>query len=209
MTSFIAKHKFHWTCKDFLKSVTSGTLLFFLSLVVNYAAGVYATARMSNSVNDIVLSNIRVFDVDGIFVYGVFLFILFVACLLIYEPKNIPFVVKSLALFILIRSFFIMMTHLGPYPTHVSINSDVLSKFSPGGDFFFSGHTGIPFLMALIYWENKSLRYIFIAIAILFGVVALMGHLHYTIDVLSAFFITYTIYRLAEIFFPKDKKMFM
>jgi hypothetical protein len=42
---------------------------------------------------------------------------------------------------------------------------------------------------------------------LVFGVVVLLGHLHYSIDVLSAFFISYGIYRIAEIIFHKDKML--
>ena len=77
-----------------------------------------------------------------------------------------------------------------------------------GGDYFFSGHTGLPFLLTLLFWDNVFLRVLFFVSSIFFGVVVLLGHLHYSIDVLSAFFITYTIYHLSEAFFPKDKKMF-
>ena len=35
-----------------------------------------------------------------------------------------------------------------------------------------------------------------------------MAHFHYSIDVLSAFFITYTIYHLARFFFEKDYLLF-
>jgi hypothetical protein len=42
----------------------------------------------------------------------------------------------------------------------------------------------------------------------MFGIVVLLGHLHYSIDVLSAFFITYSIYHICELFFKTDKKIF-
>ncbi len=83
-----------------------------------------------------------------------------------------------------------------------------MSKFAFGGDLFFSGHTGLPFLMALVFWKKPILRYFFIASAIGFGAVVLLTHLHYSIDVLSAFFITYTIFHIAEFLFRKDRKLF-
>lgn len=183
-------------------------LLLLLSLVVNYYAGTYATERASNSVTDIILSNIPVFDLDGIFVYGIVVFWAFVALLCITEPKRLPFIFKSTALFTFIRSIFISLTHLGPFPNSAPIYSNLISRFSFGGDLFFSGHTGLPFLMALIFWENKLLRNIFLSVSVGFGVVVLLAHLHYSIDVLSAFFITYSIFRLAEIFFKKDQQLF-
>ena len=121
------------------------------------------------------------------------------------------FVAKSIALFIIIRAGFVTLTHIGPFPTEVPINysSDWIWWVSQGGDLFFSAHTGLPYLMALVFGVlNKWYFYIFTAVAAFFGVVVLLGHLHYSIDVLSAFFISYGIYKLSEVFFKKDKALF-
>ena len=83
-----------------------------------------------------------------------------------------------------------------------------MEKFAFGGDLFFSGHTGLPFLMALIFWDNKYLRWIFILTSVMFATVVLLAHLHYSIDVLSAFFITYTIFHIALFLFKKDRRLF-
>jgi membrane-associated phospholipid phosphatase len=84
----------------------------------------------------------------------------------------------------------------------------IVGKFSFGADLFFSGHTGLPFLMALIFWKNKLLRYSFLFLSVFFGLIVLLGHIHYSIDVLSAFFITYTIWHVSEKLFPKDLQIF-
>ena len=195
--------------RQFVFSAILAIVVLLLSTLVNYAAGTYATEMVSNSVTDVVLSNTRVFDVDLFFVYGSGLLGVFIAFLLLIEPKRIPFTLHALTLFILIRSIFISLTHIAPYPSQATLDlGRVANKFIFGGDLFFSGHTGIPFLMALIFWQNRTLRYIFIAWSVAFGITVLLGHLHYTIDVLSAFFITYTIFHLAEIFFKKERAVF-
>ncbi|HBB03313.1 TPA: hypothetical protein DCZ39_00140 [Patescibacteria group bacterium] len=66
----------------------------------------------------------------------------------------------------------------------------------------------MPFLMALIFWKNKLMRYAFILAAMSFGIIVLLGHLHYSIDVLAAFFITYTINHFNELLRKKDKVHF-
>lgn len=208
MNSLIQKHKFHWKNKKFSISSFFALFLLIISFIINYYAGQYATNSASNSVTDIILSNTRVYDLDWIFVYGSILFWAFVGLLCITEPKRIPFTVKSIALFVFIRSIFISLTHIGPFPTMVIIDSNLLKNFTFGADLFFSGHTGFPFLMALIFWENTYLRVLFILSAIMFGIVVLLAHLHYSIDVLSAFFITYTIYHMCVALWKKDKVFF-
>lgn len=208
MKKLIHTYKHHFSDRGFLISIGLAFVFLMVSLFINFYAGIYATKSASNSVTDVILSNVRVFDIDDIFVYGSLALWIFVGFLGLIEPKRFPFTIKSLALFVLIRSVFISLTHIGPFPTSVAITSDILKNFTFGADLFFSGHTGSPFLMALIFWDDIYLRFIFIASAIIFGVVVLMGHLHYSIDVLSAFFITYAIYRIAEIVFKNDKKIF-
>ena len=198
-----------WESPIFRFSTAISLIALFISGFINYYAGTYATEQASNFVTDIILSNTPVFNVDDVFVYGSFVLSVFVLALLVIHPKKIPFTLLSLSLFVFTRSIFISLTHLGPFPLHAALDlGNIANKFIFGGDLFFSGHTGIPFLMALIFWNEKYLRYIFIGWSIVFGVTALMGHLHYTIDVISAFFITYTIFHIAEIIFKKERELF-
>jgi len=85
---------------------------------------------------------------------------------------------------------------------------DLLIRLNVGSDMFFSGHTGMPFLLALMFWEDKLARYISLTASCIFGAAVLFGHLHYSIDVFAAFFITYTIFQIAQKFFPEDYRLF-
>lgn len=191
--------------KEIAFSIVVGVILFVVSLFINYWAGTYASLRASNMVNDIILDNIPTLDVDGIFVYGIAAFFIFVFWLMIQSPRRAPFMLKSLSVFIIIRSFFVILTHIGPVPPATAETfGAIVNKFTFTGDLFFSGHTGLPFLMALVFWNNKILRVIFLTLSIFFGVVVLLGHLHYSIDVFAAFFITYGIFHIAVRLFKKD-----
>lgn len=199
----------HFKNSRFIWSFVLSFVLLIIALIINFYAGAYATKSASNAVTDIILSNIRVYDVDTIFVYGPWIFWLLVALFLVFKPYRIPFTVKSIALFVIIRSVFISLTHIGPFPTQAVVSSTrLITDFTSGGDLFFSAHTGLPFLMALIFWDHKILRWFFVATSIFFGIVVLLGHLHYTIDVLSAFFITYSIYHIAKVVFRRDNEFF-
>ncbi|MFH0804091.1 MAG: phosphatase PAP2-related protein [Candidatus Zambryskibacteria bacterium] len=205
MEQIKTRYRNYFKDKNFLLSLLVSFLILALALVANYYAGIYVTEKASNPVTDIILDNIRVFDVDAVFIYGPLFVWFLVILILTVHPQRIPFLVKSTGLFYLIRSLFISLTHIGPFPSHIAIQSTGLFGYlGSGADLFFSGHTGFPFLLALIFWENKFFRVLFIISSIVFGIVVLLGHLHYSIDVLSAFFITYGIYHIALRIFRKD-----
>lgn len=210
MKRWLIKYKPYIKNKQFLISAGVAFLFFIAGVVITYFAIVYSTEKASNSVTDIILSNIRVFDVDGIFLFGPVIFWIMIGVYIIFfEPKKIPFTLKSIAVFLFIRSAFISLTHIGPFPTHLQINgSGILGVFTTGNDLFFSSHTGLPFLMALVFWDNKYLRYFSLLASLVFGAVVLMSHLHYSIDVFAAFFITYAIFHIAEKLFKKDRQFF-
>ncbi|MDD5489366.1 MAG: phosphatase PAP2-related protein [Candidatus Moranbacteria bacterium] len=205
MMETLSKHKSCWSQKSYRRNVLLGFLFLAASLVINGFADIYTTHRASNPVTDVILDNIPTFNVNFIFYQGFAIFWLFVILLQIREPKGLPFMLKSIALFILIRSFFISLTHLAIPLDHSYLHPARLYKrFTAQDDLFFSSHTGLPFLMSLIYWEDKRLRKIFLAATLFFGATVLLGHLHYSIDVFSAFFITYGIFHIARTFFAKD-----
>ncbi len=210
MPDFFNKHRLVWNKREFIASALLGVLILFLSLVLNFFAGTYASANASQPVNDVILDNLPVINVDIIFIEGFAIFVVFIFVLLMYEPKSIPFVCKSLALFIIIRAFFMSLTQIGPFPERSPLEAGPISDLlNFTGDLFFSGHTGAPFLMALIFWNLKYVRLAFLIISALFGVTVLLGHWHYSIDVFAAFFITYTIFHLARNIFKSDYKMLL
>ena len=211
MKRYYTLYKEYFSNKRFVASVVLSFLLLFVGLIINYYAGTYATLSASNHVSDIILDNIPVFHLENSFMYGPVVLWFFVIILCLRDPKKIPFVLKSIALFILVRSIFITLTHIGPFPDRMVITdpSVFMRDFTFGGDLFFSGHTGIPFLLALVFSRNKKLRILFFLTSLFFGVVVLLAHVHYTIDVLSAFFITYTIYKISCFLFKEDERLFV
>lgn len=209
LNTLIKSYTTHFKQREFLLSFLASLVMIFIALVVNFYAGTYATSNASNSVTDIILTNINAFAVNDLFVEGTFYFFLFSILICLLYIRRFPFIFKSISLFIIVRAFFINLTHIGPSPSQILISpADILSKFSFAGDLFFSGHTGIPFLLALIFWDIKPLRFIFLGSSIFFAVIVLLGHIHYSIDVFSAFFITYTIYHISKILFKKDLNLF-
>ena len=189
----------------YAKALAWAMALFCISITFNYYSGMFADKMVSGYVEDIFLSNVPLVDTSLFFVYGPVLFWSFICIVSLYHARRIPFLLKTISLFVVVRAIFVCLTHLGPYPTQALFEGqNIISQFSMSNDFFFSGHTGLPYLMAYVFWDVKIVRYICIFSAVFFGFVVLLGHFHYTIDVVGAFFITASIYRIAEKFFAKD-----
>jgi len=203
-----SKHRILWKNNFFITSTILGLLFFASSLIVNSYALNYATIKADNATTDILLDNIPVVNTDIIFSEGALLFTALIILLCIFKPQIIPFIIKSVALFILIRSIFLTMTHLSPFPDHISTDFNILNSVSSGADLFFSGHVGMPFLFALMFWKERYLKYFFLFSTVVACFAVILGHLHYTIDVFSAFFITYGIYHISMRVFKKDYTLF-
>lgn len=202
--SYKQQFKNHFTNRQFLRALVVALSLFGFALIINYYASLYTIREASDSVTDIILSNTPVYNVDDAFVYGTYVLVFSILFLIFYRLPSFPFTVEAISLFVVVRSVFITLTHIAPFPTQVAIDSDIMTRVSFGSDLFFSGHTGLPFLIALVYWDVPLVRYYFLALSGFLGTVMLLGHLHYTIDVASAFFITYAIYHVARQLFVRD-----
>lgn len=210
MKKIIQKHRELWFQGQFFLSAGLGFLWLGLSLVINYFAGAYATSRAGNAVTDLFLDNLPVWNVGPFFVDGAILVIAVALAIMVLEPRRIPFTFKSIALFIVIRSFFIALTHIGPSPEETLIDMGrVLTSLRLEDGLFFSGHTGMPFLLALMFWRNIYYRIFFLASSVFFAVITLLGHIHYSIDVFAAFFISYGIFHIARKFFKRDYGLFL
>lgn len=181
------------------------------SVLLTFFARSYAGDYSGYVVPDILLDNLPIWNVGFLFFQGAMIFCLLLALFLLHEPKFLPFTLEATSLFFLVRSFFMVMTHLSPPSTvyynfiqHEHHRREILFSMSSGSDLFFSGHAGFPFLLALIFWKNPTLRYLFLAISLVGSVMVIMGHLHYTIDVFSAYFIAFGVLEISKFLFSKE-----
>lgn len=186
-----------------------------LSLFAEYIATMYEIVYLARPtsvfVGDLILDNIPVIDLSLLIIDGAVIFIVLLSVFLYMRPRYVPFTVKALALFILTRAFFTSLTHMGIYPESITPGVGIFDSLyvylNLQSGFFFSGHTGMPFLLAVIFWRERNTRAFFLFLSFVSGVAVLFAHVHYSIDVLAAPFMAFGIYHLAARFFPRDHSL--
>jgi len=195
-----------------LTSLLGAFALLGASYVVEHFANIYAfdysQRPTSNYVGDLVLDNIPVVDLSFIIIEVALISIVLVTMFVISKPRYLLFTLKAVALFIIIRAIFISLTHVGIHPDNIAPGLGFFDSIYTYLNFqtglFFSGHTGMPFLVALIFWGNKRVRYVLLSLSFIFAVAVLLAHIHYSIDVLAAPFMAYCIFKIAQYLFPRD-----
>lgn len=199
-----------------LYSLVATFFLLGIAYVLEYFAHLYeleySLRPTSVYVGDIILDNIPTVDLNLIVIEGALLSIVFGTLFVIFfRPRYILFTLKTIAFFIAIRAFFISLTHIGIHPgvihPDVGFFSSIYTYLNFQIGFFFSGHTGMPFIMALIFWREFPVRVVFLSLSFIFAVAVLLAHTHYSIDVFAAPFMAYGIFEIVRYLFPRDYEL--
>ncbi|MDA1060694.1 MAG: phosphatase PAP2-related protein [bacterium] len=202
----------HWKVllKDpaYFASLLIGMSLLIAAYIVNFWASTYNDTQIYISVGDLIIDNIPVVNLHFLFTWGMYLLMVGIfAYPILFKPEIAPFCMKTFALLIFLRCGFILLTNIGPpagfYYDGNYVGGNILSDFLFRNDLFFSGHTAYPFLAFLLFKETKILKWFFLGGSIIMAVTVLFMHVHYSIDVFAAFFITYGIYSLSDKIFNK------
>lgn len=211
-TNYFVK-KFH----EWVREIFEYKYLILISLIIilvatfiDYLAGVYVSERATvNVVQDLILDHFGPYDLSFIFVWGflILVFTLF-AYASFFDVKKLHKVIAQFSFLIIIRSIFIILTHLKT-PTDAIAGKFpwILHNLRFENDMFFSGHVAIPFLGFLLFKGNK-IRYFFLIGSIIMAITVLAMHQHYSIDVFAAFFIVYGSYKIGEKLFEKVERIF-
>jgi len=195
--------------QDLLKHKFLILLSIIILVLANYAsyfASMHVDKVNAISVPDLILDHIPIINLEFIFIYGIFLVVVAIIIYsIIFNAKNLHCIIFQFSLLILMRSFFIVLTHLA-VPTGAVLVDDAPSFLSAlyfKNDLFFSGHTAIPFMAFLLFRKNNSnfsrkIAMFFLAMSFVLAATVLLMHVHYSIDVFAAFFITYGTFHIGE-----------
>jgi hypothetical protein len=188
-----------WENRQFRIKLVSGFIIFFgILLFLPYFFSVIEK-RQGILLNDWVLNWIPAWDVS----VPTFIIIWSMSTwLLIRSVQDPSLMLRSLCSIIILfslRMITIMLFPLDP-PLGLIPLKDPVSSIVYGGthvfitkDLFFSGHTSVQFLIFLTL-RNKTEKRIALCATIAVGVLVLVQHVHYTIDVLAAIPICWLVY---------------
>jgi PAP2 superfamily C-terminal len=153
--------------------------------------------------NDWMLRNIGPVDVSVpvfIVIWGTTLFFLF-RC--ISKPSLFINAIYCLVLLSLLRMLAIYLVPLNPPESLIPLK-DPLTSLTYGGknvfftkDLFFSGHTSNILMLGLCF-EKKTDRWLGIIASLTVGMLVLLQHVHYSIDVIAALLFTVIIVRIGK-----------
>lgn len=192
-----------WSRQTFKLKIVIGTLLLLIILTSFPKFFAIIELRKGIQMNDWILDKIPAYDVS----IPIFIIIWSTAAFLIYKLIQSPTLYVQFLLSFLIlcitRVMSISIVALEP-PIGLIELQDPLSSMFYGGtnvfikkDLFYSGHTATQFLMFLTL-KGKTEKIITGITTILISILVLVQHVHYTVDVVAAYFFTYLIYLIGK-----------
>jgi membrane-associated phospholipid phosphatase len=150
--------------------------------------------------NDWVLNGLPAYDMSTPIFYVIWLTAMFTLIRCLQNPDMLLIFSWAYLFLCLTRMVTISLVSLDP-PNNLILMADPLSNFFYGRkfvtrDLFFSGHTSTLFLMALCM-PGKIDKILTIAATVVVGILLLIQHVHYTLDVLTAPLFAWLIWRLS------------
>lgn len=159
----------------------------------------FVELREGIKINDPVLKLFSPIDLTWltfILIYGALIVAVF------YLAKHPDFLLTAIQTYTIMVVFRICAMYLMPLDAPESLIPlvDPFVEFFGGGntlenDLFFSGHTATLFILFLTA-QNKKIKKIFLFATILVAAAVILQHVHYTIDVFIAPFVSFTSYKL-------------
>lgn len=180
--------------RSFLVNLVLSIGFFIAATTTLKLSGLRAESIVAPALPDLFHSSVPLTDVAILSTFGFILIqIVFWLYFILTKPEELPYALKVYGLFVVFRSVFITITSLGA-PMNRIDDVPLFDSFFGGlyftQDLFPSGHTGSPFIGYLII-KNKPLKYFMLAGTFVMGASVLLLHVHYSIDVLGAFFVAY------------------
>ncbi|MGA9118951.1 MAG: alpha/beta hydrolase-fold protein [Bacteroidota bacterium] len=152
-------------------------------------------------VNDPVLQLVRPVDLTWLTFGLIYLGLVSGLAFLLRHPRILILTMQSYILMVAFRIAMMFVLPLDAPAGLIPLKDPFVQFFgsgkTPTRDLFFSGHTSTLFLLFLTAqkWPMKAL---FLACTVIVGGAVILQHVHYTIDVLAAPFVSYGAFRIVQ-----------
>jgi hypothetical protein len=180
-------------------------LIVVIATFLDYFSGVYVSTTKVAHVPDLILDHFGPYDVSFFYTYGYMLLCITLFLYpLLFHIRTLHMVISQFSFLVVLRAVFLIFTHLQTPLDAIPVSFPwIFSGLNFKNDMFFSGHTAIPFLGFFLF--KGKIRYFFLCGSIFMAIVVLATHAHYSIDVFSAFFITYCCYKIGNVVLEKGE----
>jgi membrane-associated phospholipid phosphatase len=191
-----------WESKAF-RIYFSIIVVAFIGLVMIYGRFLdYIETRPGSILPDPFLNSFIPLEVTW-FTFGIIYISVIVALVhLSWQPRQLLIAFQAYIFIAMARVLSMYLTPLDPPPNLIPLEDPFVQSLSTGvltRDLFFSGHTSTSFLLFLSS-TGRKMKIFFLICTILVGLLVLLQHVHYSIDVLAAPFYAYTCFKLSSYF---------
>ena len=194
--------KINWQSSDYRKKLITGLIL--ISFILFSLPFFFQAIEQRNGIsfNDYLLSWLPAYDLS-IYIFTVIWSMTLLTFSRFKQDPNIfltflwGFILINLSRFVSI-GLIPLNAPADLIPIHDPISNHFYGPKFITKDLFFSGHTASTFLLLLCLEKKNLVFYIFLLYHINTVFFLIITHEHYTIDILGAYFITYSIYTFME-----------
>jgi len=188
-----------WQEPRFRNKTIIALLLVTIILILLPTFFAFIEKREGMVLQDFVLDAIPAIDVSIPTFVVIWSVVLLVFYRIYQNPRLFLVIAYGFILMCILRVLTISLLPLNP-PVGIIALKDPIANIAYGGngifitkDLFYSGHTGNMFLFFLCL-QRKWDKIIALAASFIVGILVLVQHIHYSIDVFAAFIFTYFIY---------------
>ncbi len=182
-----------------------GAYLFYMNL------GWYADQRTLPQSSDWLLDRLPSWNLVPMLSWGwLALHAWAVGIAVLYYPRRMPFLLVLLSVYLGLRTVYVFLSPIGA-PAEIldmrqldTLFAWVAGEYTFQNEFIFSGHTAVPFLFYL-FFDTPRQKVVMLTGSLCMAFAVLVTRNHYTVDVISAYLIGYSIYTLSQWLFGLAK----
>ena len=188
-----------WQLQSFRNKTFVALALVAIILLLLPSFFAFIEKREGMVLQDFVLERLPASDVSIPTFIIIWSVVLLVFYRIYHNPSIFLIVAYGFILMCIARGLTISLLPLNPPPGLITLK-DPIANIAYGGkgifitkDLFYSGHTGNMFLFFLCL-QAKWDKIIALSASFMVGILVLIQHIHYSVDVIAAFIFTYFIY---------------